>query len=399
MHINTEQQKFAMALCEHRIRSNNKKGKFLTYMLETINWDKISEILETHYEKGKSKEGRKSYPALVLFKMLLLGIWYDLADRDIEEECRDSLSFSKFIGIALEDGLPDHTTLSRFRKSMMKSGCLDMVLDEVNHQLDALGIRINIGSIRIVDASITKTERKPKGKKVYELEEDREDRKTEEGHNEDEKKEVVDTREEKEEKKEKEEDKVIEEKDRKGKEIKLSDKYLRGVDTEAAWYKKGEEFGYGYKRHIMTDGLGLIISVHTTPANQHDGKHLKDIVEKSKIKEGSMVIADKGYSSEENRRYLRDRGIKDKIMRKFGKNAEENNRIRLENKILSKYRYVIERTFGSIKKWFNGGICRYVGLTKTHLQHVLEAIAYNLYRLPNLIVNNKERRGSIMLEK
>ncbi len=38
--------------------------------------------------------------------------------------------------------------------------------------------------------------------------------------------------------------------------------------------------------------------------------------------------------------------------------------------------YKVERIFGGIKRWFKSGFCRYVVLTKTHGQHVLEAICY-----------------------
>jgi len=58
------------------------------------------------------------------------------------------------------------------------------------------------------------------------------------------------------------------------------------------------------------------------------------------------------------------------------------------NKLISKTRWVVERTFGSIKKWFGGGTARYMGLKKTHTQHVLQAIAYNLKRAPGIIVSN-----------
>ena len=51
-------------------------------------------------------------------------------------------------------------------------------------------------------------------------------------------------------------------------------------------------------------------------------------------------------------------------------------------------RYVVERTFGSMRRWFGAGVARYVGLEKTHAQHVMEAIAYNLYRTPGIIVSN-----------
>ena len=52
--------------------------------------------------------------------------------------------------------------------------------------------------------------------------------------------------------------------------------------------------------------------------------------------------------------------------------------------------YKIERVFGSMKGWFGGLRARYVGLLKMHGQHVLEGMAYNLYKLPVLIVSNAQ---------
>ncbi len=60
----------------------------------------------------------------------------------------------------------------------------------------------------------------------------------------------------------------------------------------------------------------------------------------------------------------------------------------LFNKLISKTPWVVERTFGSIKKWFVGDKARYMGLDKTHTQHILQAIAYNLKRAPEIIVSN-----------
>ena len=57
------------------------------------------------------------------------------------------------------------------------------------------------------------------------------------------------------------------------------------------------------------------------------------------------------------------------------------------NKLISKQRYKVERTCGGMKRWFGAGKARYVGLSKTHSQHVLEAIAYNLYRSPGIIMS------------
>ena len=54
------------------------------------------------------------------------------------------------------------------------------------------------------------------------------------------------------------------------------------------------------------------------------------------------------------------------------------------NREISKVRYAIERTFGSVHLWFKGGKARFKGLDKTHTQGVLEAIAYNIKRMLRL---------------
>ena len=58
------------------------------------------------------------------------------------------------------------------------------------------------------------------------------------------------------------------------------------------------------------------------------------------------------------------------------------------NKLCGKIRFKVERTFGSIKRWFSGGTARYKGIAKMHTQNLLEAMAYNLYRSPAIIMLN-----------
>jgi IS5 family transposase len=46
-----------------------------------------------------------------------------------------------------------------------------------------------------------------------------------------------------------------------------------GVDQEARWVKKGGKLQYGYKRHYLAEAQkGLVLAVHTTPANVHDSQ-------------------------------------------------------------------------------------------------------------------------------
>lgn len=80
--------------------------------------------------------------------------------------------------------------------------------------------------------------------------------------------------------------------------------------------------------------------------------------------------------------------LKSHIMHKGTKARKITERQQRVNVAISKIRYRVERTFGSIRRWFLGGVARDVGLVKTHAQHMMEVMAYNLYRTPGIIVSN-----------
>ena len=48
-----------------------------------------------------------AWPPLVLFKALLLQSLYGLSDRELEEALSDRLSFRRFVGLGLEETIPD----------------------------------------------------------------------------------------------------------------------------------------------------------------------------------------------------------------------------------------------------------------------------------------------------
>ena len=157
---------------------------------------------------------------------------------------------------------------------------------------------------------------------------------------------------------------------------------------EARWVKKAGKCHFGYKRHTVVNQDGLVVAENTTPANESDMKHLATPLEKAGLAQGTPVMADKGYDSAENREALSRMKLKSRIMHKAQKNRRLTERETAVNKAISKFRYAVERTYGSMHRWFGAGIARYVGLAKTHAQHIMEAIAYNLYRTPGIIVSN-----------
>lgn len=101
------------------------------------------------------------------------------------------------------------------------------------------------------------------------------------------------------------------------------------------------------------------------------------------------VLADKGYKSESNSDYLRARHLTDGIMHKKSKGNELSPELEQCNRVISRGRYVIERTFGSVHSWMHGGRARYRGRDKTHTQGVLEFMAYNIKRMLCLPIREK----------
>lgn len=75
-------------------------------------------------------------------------------------------------------------------------------------------------------------------------------------------------------------------------------------------------------------------------------------------------------------------------MRKAVRDCGLTERERAVSRAISRVRYRVERTFGSMRRGFGAGVARDVGLQKTHAQHIMESIAYNLYRAPGIIVSN-----------
>jgi len=342
------------------VKRRTKKKTFFNQIDQIINWTKISQELNKKIKRSnKDSYGRPAYAPIILFKMMLLQIWYNLSDESVEEMVNDTLSANEFCGLKVEDTVPDHSTLSRFRKELTELKIMDKLLNKINKQLKKHNLILQAGVI--VDATITESpyvDTNPQ----YEITQDRED----------------------------EED--VEEVKEEEKEEKLTISDLKkhpsnAVDAEAKWLKKGKKTYFGYKQHVASDINGMILSVHTVAANEYEGKGLSPLLNKL-IKETppKSLFTDKGYSSKTNRDLLKSHGIKDRIQKKGCRDNPLSYWAKQFNKIAGKTRYAIERTFGGIKKWFGGGICRYKGLCKTHTQHIIQAIAYNLKRAPGLLL-------------
>jgi transposase, IS5 family len=100
-------------------------------------------------------------------------------------------------------------------------------------------------------------------------------------------------------------------------------------------------------------------------------------------------LADKGYCSAKNAQLLRQIGLRSGIQRKAYRHKKPLSvwEERFNKLLIGRGRYKIERVFGRIQYWFGRLGARHIGMVKTRGQHVLEAIVYNLYRLPGIIMS------------
>ena len=71
----------------------------------------------------------------MMFKGLLLQIWYKLGDSSLEKQLARDLLFKRFVGLDTAESVPDHTTIWRFRQLMESEGLMKPLLDEVTSQL------------------------------------------------------------------------------------------------------------------------------------------------------------------------------------------------------------------------------------------------------------------------
>ena len=338
-----------------QVRRNRMKHSFLRQINKCVDWRGIRTLLNKKYTKTQNAVGNPAYDALMMFKILLLQTWYGLSDYEVEERINDSILFSEFLNLDMGVAAPDHSTISRFRLELTRLGVMDKLLKELNKQFKKQGIsRIDHGAI--VDASIVDSPHAPDGSILIKVADDREDLRTTE-----------------------------EQAQEEAYQYELKSRKL-GVDTEARWVRKGRRYRYGYKKHVLTDNQGLVEALITTPANCSDTVMLPDLIEKAELPEGISVLADKGYCSKKNSHCLTSHGLIDGIMHKASRGKKLTDTERSLNKIISKTRSLIERTFGSIRLWFSGGRCRYRGLERTHTQNILEVMAYNLKRMPRLLI-------------
>jgi IS5 family transposase len=304
-----------MSFADGLVNQRAGRVEWLDDLSRILDWRAIERVLDPIYA---SDEGRPSYPLLTLFKMLLLQQWYGLSDPGLEEAVDDRLSFRRFAGIPLDLGVPDHTTLWRFRQHLVAHGVAEALFAEVNRQLDGHGLILRKGTL--IDATIVKAAVTPPP---------------------------------------------------------MDQGTVSERDPEASWTKKNGKSHFGYKAHIAVDeDSGIIRTAVLTGADVHDSQVATTLIQGDE----AAAYGDKAYGSKALREELDRAGIKDGLMYKAARGKPLKPWQKWFNKAVSPIRGGVERSFATMKQWYGYRRVRYLGLARNGCHLHLMTMAINLRR-------------------
>ena len=290
---------------------------FLEKLDHTLDWRPIETALHGMYP---AQTGRPPCPPLALFKMSLLQHCYGLSDPQCEELVGDRLSWRRFVGLGLQDKVPDETTLVRFRQRLLEHGLQEKLLALVNRQLEKRGLILK--TCTLVDATLVQAARRAPARKAG-----------------------------------------------------------KGGDDDAGYTVKQGQPHYGYKAHVAVDQTHTLIrAVTLTSARVHDSQEFETVVRGDE----EMVIADKAYWSRERSEWCGRKGVANGILRKAVRGEKLRAGAVRANRLFSAVRCQIEKVFGWWKRCTGYRRVRYVGREPNRLELEFKCVCWNLKRLVSL---------------
>ena len=330
-------------------------GDPLVGLNEQINWEAFRHDLNRVHEKErKSNAGARPIDVVLMFKVLVLQQLHNLSDDRIEYQIRDRLSFMRFLGLQLEDRVPDAKTVWLFRERLKEMKLVEVLFARFHEQLAVQGYVARAG--QMIDATFVEVPRQRNARE--------ENAKIKAGET------PADWLEE------------------------SAKPMLRQKDVEARWTKKNNERHYGYKNHINADqGHKLVHSYKVTDAAVHDSQVFEALLDQAADKNDKKraVYADSAYRSKLQEEKLATDNITSQICEKGARNHPLTEEQKASNKNKSKVRARVEHVFGA-QAQMGGHIVRTIGLLRAEVKIGMMNLVYNMVRLGQLL--RRDRRGA-----
>jgi transposase, IS5 family len=330
---------------DRRLAAITAKGDPLEMIAGVVPFESFRAEIEaavlTPVSEKKSAAGRKPIDVVVMFRMLVLQSLYNLSDEQIEYQVRDRLSFTRFLGLGIEDGIPDGTTLWLFRETLAKAGLVEKLFERFGHHLEAKGYIARGG--QMIDATIVPV---PKQRNSRDENDEVKAGKTPEGWE-------------------------------------KNPAKNRQKDKDARWTKKHGKSFYGYKNHVNADAKHKLIRQYdVTDASVHDSQKFDGLLNQANT--SSDVYADSAYRSAETEAKLSLRGLRSRIHQRANRNHPLSQAQENANRQKSRVRARIEHVFGAQQNSPGGRIVRTIGIARAKAKIGLQNLAYNMRRLVTL---------------
>jgi IS5 family transposase len=331
---------------DERLASLSAAGDPLERLAAVIDFELFRAELEAALERSdRARGGRPPYDAVLMFKVLVVQTLYTLSDDQTEYQIRDRLSFMRFLGLALEDRVPDAKTIWLFREQLTRAGAVERLFMRFDAVLRDAGYLAMGG--QIVDATVVQA-RRPRLRQ-------------------DEKATV-----------------------KRGAVPEGWSKAKRAqIDTDGRWtLKRGRQRPgdrselvipvFGYKNHLGIDRRhGFIRSFTVTDAATHDGRQLGGLLDPGNT--ASSVWADTAYRSAANVALLARRGLVPQFQRPKPRGRPMPPHMARGNASRARVRVAVEHVF-AVQKCRLGLVIRSVGLARAKAKLGLANLVTNMRR-------------------
>ena len=339
---------------DDRLRRLSDLGDQLEAYAVTIDFEIFRPELEAALNYGDgSKGGRPPYDPVMMLKILIIQAQNNLSDERAEFLINDRLSFMRFLGLGLDDRVPDARTIWLFREKLTKAGAIATLFARFDAAVREAGYIAMSG--QIVDASLVAA---PKQRNT-----------------EDEKREIK--------------------AGRVPKAWKKKPAKLRQKDRDARWTVKFSKAKlgpdgklqrdiavptFGYQNHIAIDRrYRLIRRWQASDAAAYEGRMLRrGLLDKSNT--ASSVWADTAYRSKANEQFMEQRGFVSHVHRKKPHGRPMPDKTRRANGRRSAVRAHVEHVFAQQKDRMDLFI-RTIGLARATTKIGLANLVYNMKRV------------------
>jgi IS5 family transposase len=332
------------------------RDHFLVALEQLFDWEGLTEQLIRLY-KGQGLVGRAPYPPVLVFKMLFLSYLFGVSERQMEELAQYHLAVKWFLGLALHEPAPDHSTLTKFKARLLQNTgepMLEGICSQVLQQARAQGLVL--GGLQVLDSVHTQAD----------VNLDKDDKRQGKGQ------------------------------PPRAAEAQVVDKGEREVVEPDGTRVKRRQRCKGYKTHVAVNAqTGIVTSLSATPGNRADNKEAPKLI--ARDQEQALGIAayggDKAYDDTDLFARLEALGLRGlfclRLFRTGKLDANKEPWLALqadpEYQAACAHRYRVEQPFGPAKQKHGFGRCRHLGLARYRIQALLTFLVSNLKRIVKLL--------------